>query len=73
MRSSPYHPQSNGLVERFNCTLLSMLSLFVNENQTNRDCLLPYVMMAYRSSVHAVQGLHPIKSCLDRKLFFLWT
>ncbi len=61
MRSSSYHPQSNGLVERFNCTLLSMLSLFVNENQTNWDCLSPYVMMAYRSSVHASTGFTPYK------------
>ncbi|RXN29632.1 Retrovirus-related Pol poly from transposon [Labeo rohita] len=67
-RSSPYHPQSNGLVERFTRTLLSMLSLFVNENQTNWDCLLPYVMMAYRSSVHASTGFTPYKVLFGREI-----
>lgn len=33
-----------------------MLSLFVDDNQTNWDRLLPYVMMAYRSSVQASTG-----------------
>lgn len=62
-RSSPYHPQSNGLVERFNRTLLSMLSLFVNENQTNWDCLLPY-----RSSVHASTGFTPYKILFGQEI-----
>ena len=30
-----------------------MLSLFVEDNQLNWDTLLPYVMLAYCSSVHA--------------------
>ena len=47
----PYRPQSDGQVERFNRTLLSMLSSFVNENQDNWDDILPYVMSAYRSTV----------------------
>lgn len=55
-RTSPYHPQSDGLIEWFNRTPLSMLSLFVDDNQTNWDRLLPYVMMAYRSSVQASTG-----------------
>ena len=52
-RPSPYHPQSDRLIERFNRTLLSMLALFVEDNQLNWDTLLPHVMLAYRSSVHA--------------------
>lgn len=38
-----------------------MLSHFVEDNQSNWDILLPYVMMAYRSSVHASTGFTPYK------------
>lgn len=31
-RTTPFHPQSNGMVERFNWTLEAMLSAFVEEN-----------------------------------------
>uniref|UniRef100_A0A3B1K7E5 Integrase catalytic domain-containing protein n=1 Tax=Astyanax mexicanus TaxID=7994 RepID=A0A3B1K7E5_ASTMX len=60
-RTSPYRPQSDGLIERFNRTLLSMLSLFVDANQQDWDALLPFVMMAYRSSVHASTGFTPYR------------
>lgn len=56
--TSPYQPQSEGMIERFNHTVLSMLSFYVDDNQQNWDVLLPYVMMAYRSSVH--MGFYPI-------------
>ena len=32
-RTTPYHPQSDGLVDRFNRTLQQMLSTFVNEER----------------------------------------
>ena len=50
--TTPYHPASDGLVERFNRTLLMMSAMFAEENRDDWDDLLPAVMMAYCSSVH---------------------
>ena len=51
-KTTPYHPESDGMVERFNRTLLMMLAMFAGENRDDWDVLLPAVMMAYRSNVH---------------------
>ena len=66
--TTPYHPQSDGMVERFNRTLTTMLSGFVNENHTDWDEQLPYVMMAYRSSVHESSGFTPNSLMLGREV-----
>ena len=50
--TTPYHPESDGLVERFNRTLLMMLAMFAGKNRDDWDDLLTAVMMAYCSSVH---------------------
>lgn len=36
-RTTPYHPQSDGMVERMNHTLENMLSRYVDSNQKNWD------------------------------------
>ena len=66
-RTTPYHPQSDGMVERFNRTLATMLRAFVNENQRDWDEQLPYVMMAYRSTEHETTGLTPNMLMLGRE------
>lgn len=67
-RTTPYHPQSDGMVERFNKTLVTMLSAYVNDHHSDWDRFLPYVMMAYRSSVHETTGFTPNLMMLGREV-----
>ena len=48
IQTTPYHSQTDGLVERFNQTLKQMLRKVIDENGRNRDKLVPYVLYAYR-------------------------
>ena len=57
-RTTPQHPQSDGMVERLNRMLETMLSKFVEENQQNWDQLLPLLAMTYLSAIHASTGLY---------------
>ena len=67
-RTTPLHPQSDGMVERFNRTLEAQLSKFVEENQRNWDVLVPLMMMAYRSAVHDSTGYTPARLTFGRDL-----
>ena len=59
--TTPYHPASDGLVERFNRMLLMMLAMFAGGHRDDWDDLLPAVMMAYRSNVHESTGFSPYR------------
>ena len=58
-RTTAYHPQCHGQVEKFNSTLLNMLSKHVASDQRNWDVEILYVMMAYRCSVNETTGFSP--------------
>ena len=57
--TTPYHPQGNGMVERFNRTLLDMLSTTVGKHPSNWEQNIRRVCLAYNSSVHASTGFSP--------------
>ncbi|UYV82809.1 hypothetical protein LAZ67_22000949 [Cordylochernes scorpioides] len=40
--TTAYHPQTNGLTERLSKTLTDMISMYVDVDQKNWDCILPY-------------------------------
>ncbi|GBM90048.1 Transposon Ty3-I Gag-Pol polyprotein, partial [Araneus ventricosus] len=67
-RTSALHPESDGMVERFNRTILNHLSLFVSRNQTDWDTHLPLFLLAYRSAEHEVTGLTPAEMLFGRTL-----
>ncbi|GFW99443.1 retrovirus-related Pol polyprotein from transposon 412 [Trichonephila clavipes] len=58
-KTTALHPQSDGLVERFNRTILNRLSLLVSSNQQDWYKKLPFFLLAYRSAVHETTGYSP--------------
>ena len=50
-RTSPYHPQCDGLVERFNRTLLSMLATTTKNHPFNWENQIRKVCMSYNTSI----------------------
>ncbi|MCG8622472.1 MAG: DDE-type integrase/transposase/recombinase [Proteobacteria bacterium] len=50
--TTPYHPQSDVMVEQLNRTLETQLSMFVQDHQKDWEVYLPILMMAYRTAIH---------------------
>lgn len=59
LRTTAYHPKSNGGVERFNKTLKRALKLWVNKQHTDWDVLLPFALFAYNTAVHSTMKETP--------------
>ena len=58
-RTSAYHPEGNGQVERFNHTLEAILAKTVADNQHDWDSQLPKALFAYRTSIHETTHFSP--------------
>ena len=67
-RTTSFHPQSNSVIERMNCTLLNILTKNIGKRQANWLYFLPFVLMAYRSSVHESTGFTPNRLVLGHEV-----
>ncbi|KAL5479238.1 hypothetical protein EMCRGX_G022734 [Ephydatia muelleri] len=65
--STAYHPQTNGLVERYNQTLQRCLVKLVNKEQDNWDEYIDGVLFAYRTSRHHSANVTPFELMYCRK------
>jgi hypothetical protein len=60
IKTTSYHPQTDGLVERFNRTLCDMLACYVNEEPEFWDLYHDFVKFAYNTSQHSSIDSCPI-------------
>ncbi|KAJ8380778.1 hypothetical protein SKAU_G00015560 [Synaphobranchus kaupii] len=67
-RTTPLHPQSDSLIERFNCTLATQLAILASQHQWDWDRHLPLVLWAYRSAVQESSQLTPASLMFGREL-----
>ena len=66
IKTSPYHPQCDGLTERFNGTLVSMLRKVCKDNPKIWDKMLPYILFAYREVPQVSTGFSPFELVYGR-------
>ena len=66
-RTTAYHPQCDGLVERQNRNIQEILSSFVNDHSNNWDDVLDQAVFAYNTSIHESTGLSPYEMVFGRE------
>ena len=64
-RTTAYHPQGDGMIERFNRSLLQMLRVYV-QDQADWERYLPLVLFAYHTAVHSSTRFSPFELMFGR-------
>lgn len=67
-RTTSYHPQSDGMVERFNQTLERYLAKVVESRQRDWDKHIQPFLLSYRSAVHESTAVTPAFANFGREL-----
>ncbi|CAF4223468.1 unnamed protein product [Rotaria magnacalcarata] len=64
--STPYHPMTNGQIERFNATMDAKIATLSNDKRTDWDEQLPFVTFNYNTSIHTTTGQIPFELIYGR-------
>ena len=69
-RTTPYNPKSDGLIEKFNNTLITTISMMIEPNKRQRDwdVQVPLALFAYRTAPQETTGETPNMLMLGREL-----
>ncbi|CAF1157557.1 unnamed protein product [Didymodactylos carnosus] len=65
--STPYHPQSNGVIERFNATFIPQIAKLQDMEHNNWDEYLDAVVFAYNTGTHSITKFSPFELQFGRK------
>ena len=68
LMTTPYHPQCNGLVEKFNGTLKSMLRRLAHDRPKDWDRYIHPALFAYREAPQASLGFSPFELLTGRSV-----
>ena len=68
-RTTPYHPQSDGQVERFNQTLMNAIHAYARNDPDHWDDHIDNATLAYNSTRHSVTGYEPCRLMLSRNVY----
>ena len=66
-RTTAYHPHTDGLCERFNGILESLLRIRINREKSDWDEQLPHALLAYRVTVQASTNVSPFEMLYGRE------
>ena len=70
MRTTPYHPQGNGQIERFNRVIADTLSNYCSQKPQEWDVYLPFITFVYNTPVHRTIGATPYSMFFGREAHY---
>ena len=65
-RTSAYHPQGDGQVERHNRTIQDILASYVSQHKDDWDLWADLAVYAYNTSIHTATGFSPYELVFGR-------
>ncbi len=68
LRTAPFHPQTNGVCERFNGVIKGMLKSVCSKDWTVWCTQLPLVLLAYRTAKQESTGFSPSRLVYGKRL-----
>jgi len=68
VRTTAYHPQTSGQVERYNSTMATQLRHCITDDPRRWDKLLPVLTMACNGQSHRSTGIAPFELVIPRRI-----